>query len=162
MTYRKNLLLIALIGACCGAGSFFAQYVLLLNPCPLCILQRIAVLSVTLAAVIAALLPSKRLLWRLYSAVLVSIPAVWGWGVAAYQIWLQSLPEMERPSCGAPWSFRLRDWPLFDFWEPVIRGFGDCGTREYVLGVPLPVWSIAFFSVVLLLVWRMWWETRKS
>lgn len=160
--YRKTLWLVAILGILCSIGSFFAQYVLMLNPCPLCILQRVAVLTVTLFALIAACLPNRHTMPRTFSALFVSIPAVWGWSVAVYQIWLQSLPEMERPSCGAPWSFRLRNWPLFDLWEPVIRGFGDCGIREYVIGVPLPVWSVIFFSIVLLILWRMWWKARTA
>ena len=67
---------------------------------------------------------------------------------------------MEQPSCGAPWSFRLRDWPLFEVWEPVIRGMGNCGVREFVLGVPLPVWSALFFSATLLVIWGMWLKLR--
>ncbi|MDO4640472.1 MAG: disulfide bond formation protein B [Neisseria sp.] len=153
MSYRKILLVVFVAGLFCTGSSFFAQYVMGLNPCPLCILQRVAVISVTLVAALTLLLPTKRKGWRITAAGLISIPALWGLGVAIYQIWLQSLPETERPSCGAPWTFRLHDWPLFDLWEPVIRGFGDCGVREYVMGIPLPVWSLMFFGFVLIWVW---------
>lgn len=98
---------------------------------------------------------------RIFSAVLVSIPAVYGAGVAVYQLYIQSLPPGAAPSCGAPWTFRLRDWPLFDWYEPVIRGFGDCAVPDYVLGIPLPVWSVLYFGFVLLLVWAGWLKTRR-
>ncbi|KPN71472.1 disulfide bond formation protein B [Neisseria sp. 83E34] len=153
MSYRKALLIVIVTGLLCTAGSFFAQYVMELNPCPLCILQRVAVISVTLMAMLVLLLPTHKKGGRFAAAGLVSIPALWGFGVAVYQMWLQSLPAMKRPSCGAPWTFRLKDWPLFDMWEPVVRGFGDCGVQEYVMGVPLPIWSVMFFGSVLVWVW---------
>lgn len=161
MTYRKALVAVVLLGTLGTAGSFFSQYVLGLNPCPLCILQRVAVMSVALAALLALLLPTAKKGGKLAAALLVSLPTIWGLGVATYQLWLQSLPEGARPSCGAPWTFRLRNWPLFDVWEPVVRGFGDCGVREYVLGVPLPVWSALFFSTALLWTWGMFVKVKN-
>ena len=86
---------------------------------------------------------------------------MWGLYTASYQIWLQSLPAGEQPSCGAPWTFRLKDWPLFDWWRFVVDGFGNCGVREYVMGVPLPVWSLMFFGSILLIVWGMLFKLRR-
>ena len=160
MTYRKVLLAVFIMGIVCTIGSFFSQYVLMLNPCPLCILQRLAVMAVMVVSGLCLLLPVHRQGGQVLAVVAVSVPALWGLYTALYQIWLQSLPLMEQPSCGAPWSFRLRDWPLFDVWEPVIRGMGNCGVREFVLGVPLPVWSALFFSATLLVIWGMWLKLR--
>lgn len=146
------------VGAACT--SFVLQYIVGMNPCVLCILQRLMVLSVGILALLTALNRqlSKRV--RTVSALLISIPAVYGIGVAVYQIWLQSLPAGMAPSCGAPWTFRLRDWPLFDWYEPVIRGFGNCAEPDYVLGISLPVWSVLYFTFVLLVLWAAWWKTR--
>lgn len=161
LSYRSVLLAVVAAGLFSTAASFYMQYVMLLNPCPLCILQRVAVMAVTLAAALALLLPHRRCGARAAEAGLVSLPALWGLGVAVYQIWLQSLPAEERPTCGAPWTFRLRDWPLFKLWEPVVRGLGDCGVREYVMGLPLPVWSLLFFGAALAAVWGGWWKMRS-
>ena len=154
-SYRTVLFVVFLLSAAAAAGSFFAQYVMGLNPCPLCILQRVAVLAVLAASALALLLPTAKAAGRAAAALLVGAPAVWGLYVACYQLWLQSLPAEEQPSCGAPWTFRLKEWPLFDYWRFVVDGFGNCGVREYVLGVPLPVWSLLFFAAVLLLAWGM-------
>ena len=154
-SYRTVLFVVFLLSAAAAAGSFFAQYVMGLDPCPLCILQRVAVLAVLAASALALLLPTAKAAGRAAAALLVGAPAVWGLYVAGYQLWLQSLPAEEQPSCGAPWTFRLKEWPLFDYWRFVVEGFGNCGVREYVLGVPLPVWSLLFFAAVLLLAWGM-------
>ena len=160
-TYRQTLLAVFLLGIVCTGGSFFAQYVMGLNPCPLCILQRVAVMSVMLVSGLCLLLPTSKRGGRIFAALLVSLPALWGLHTASYQIWLQSLPAGEQPSCGAPWTFRLKDWPLFDWWRFVVDGFGNCGVREYVMGVPLPVWSLMFFGSVLLIVWGMLFKLRR-
>ena len=92
-----------------------------MNPCVLCILQRLCVLAVGLLSIVTAFSSQSSKFARSLSALLIAAPAVYGAGVAAYQIWLQSLPPGTAPSCGAPWTFRLRDWPLFDWFEPSSR-----------------------------------------
>lgn len=161
MTYRTANLILLAAGIICSAASFFAQYVLLLNPCPLCILQRIAVLAFTLTAAVCLLLPTRKAAARLTATLLMSAPALWCGAVAAYQLWLQALPPELRPSCGAPWTFRLREWPLFDCWEFAVRGLGDCGTREWLLGLPLPVWSLLFAAFVLITAWTACFKARR-
>ena len=141
-------------------GSFVSQYVLGMNPCVLCILQRLSVLAVGLAALSAAFFRQSSGFGRTVCALAVSIPAVYGAGVAVYQRYIQSLPPGTAPECGAPWTFRLRDWPLFEWYEPVIRGFGNCAVPDYLLGVPLPIWSVLYFCFVLLLVWFGWFKAR--
>lgn len=59
-TYRQTLLAVFLLGIVCTGGSFFAQYVMGLNPCPLCILQRVAVMSVMLVSGLCLLLPTAK------------------------------------------------------------------------------------------------------
>ncbi|MGB4882030.1 MAG: disulfide bond formation protein B [Neisseria sp.] len=160
--YRRLLMSLCVLAALTTAGSFVSQYGFGLNPCPLCILQRLAVMATGLTAALALLLPSQKSGGRTAAAVLVSVPAIWGLGVALYQIYVQSLPIMEQPACGAPWTFRLRDWPLFDWYEAVIRGSGQCGVVEKVAGVPLPMWSAMFFGVVLLMLGGLWLRLRQA
>ncbi len=162
VNYRKALALVVLLAAATSVGSFYAQYVQGLNPCPLCIIQRVAVMATGLMALLCLLWPLAKQWGRTAAALLASMAPLGGLGVAFYQIWLQSLPQMEQPSCGAPWTFRLREAPLFDWYEPVIRGTGNCGVVERVFGVPLPIWSALFFSTVLLWLWLMWWRNRRA
>ena len=159
--FRKTVLFLVVLSIFAACGSFISQYVLGMNPCVLCILQRLCVLAVGLLAIVTAFSSQSSKFTRSLSALLIAAPAVYGAGVAAYQIWLQSLPPGTAPSCGAPWTFRLRDWPLFDWFEPIVRGFGNCAEPDYLFGVSLPVWSILYFGfVVLLLLWA-WLKTRK-
>ncbi|HEZ3695993.1 TPA: disulfide bond formation protein B [Neisseria meningitidis] len=154
--FRKAVWLLFAVSVCAFAGSLAAQYVLGMEPCVLCISQRLCVLATALCTAIVLMCRPRRKAGGLFGAVFISIPAVTGISVAAYQLWLQSLPPGTAPSCGAPWTFRLKGWPLFDWFEPVVRGFGNCAELDYLLGVALPVWSVAYFLAVALTVWWAW------
>lgn len=160
MRYRKVLLAVFVLAAVCTAASFYIQYGMGMDPCVLCIYQRLAVIATGLIALLSVLLPDRTLFMRTVTALLTSVVAAIGMGVAVYQIRLQSLPMMEQPSCGAPLTFRFSDAPLFNWYEPIIRGTGNCGVVERFLGIALPVWSVLFFSVVLLWLWINWWRGR--
>ena len=134
--FRKTVLFLVVLSIFAACGSFISQYVLGMNPCVLCILQRLCVLAIGLLAIVTAFSSQTSKFARSLSALLIAAPAVYGAGVAAYQIWLQSLPPGTAPSCGAPWTFRLRDWPLFDWFEPIVRGFGNCAEPDYLSASP--------------------------
>lgn len=158
---RQGLWLITLLGWGGVASSLFAQYVLGMNPCVMCIQQRMALLGVALLSLIALMLPENKIT-RGIAALLVAAPAAFGAYIASKQIYLQSLPLMEQPSCGAPWTFRLRNAPLFDLYEWFIRGTGACGEVYQVLGVSLPVWSLLFFSFVFIVLAVSLWRTCRA
>lgn len=160
MTFRLKIWVVLLTAFFCTAGSLYAQYIMGMNPCVLCIVQRVALLCIAVFSLLCLLLPlSKR--WAVHLTTLfVSIPTLGGLATAAYQIWLQSLPLDQQPSCGSPWSFRLRHMPLFDWYEPLIRGTGNCGIVERIVGIPLPMISAIVFCSVLIWLWLAWWKHR--
>ena len=151
--YRKVLMVVFAIGLMGSLSSLLAQYVMGLNPCVMCIQQRVAMVVMTLMAGISLLLPVAKSWARGLAVMLASIPAVFGGYIAAKQLYIQSLPITEQPSCGAPWTFRLRGAPLFDLYEPIIRGTGVCGEVYKILGVALPMWSLLFFALMLMVLW---------
>lgn len=159
--FRQGLLLTLLLGWGGVASSLFAQYILGMNPCVMCIQQRMALLGIALLSLLLWWLPENKIT-RWFTALSVAAPAVFGLYIASKQIYLQSLPLTEQPSCGAPWTFRLRNAPLFDFYEWFIRGTGACGEIYTVFGVSLPVWAALFFSFVLLILLVSLWRARQS
>lgn len=161
MRYRKILLMVLILAAVGTAASFYMQYIMGMNPCVLCIYQRLAVIATGLVALLCLLLPDRTVWLRTISAILSSVAAIIGLGVAGYQIRLQSLPMMEQPSCGAPLTFRFSEAPLFNWYEPIIRGTGNCGEIDRVFGIALPVWGALFFAAVLLWLWVNWWRSRR-
>ncbi|PIT38608.1 disulfide bond formation protein B [Snodgrassella alvi] len=153
MSFRKALWCVFFLAVLCAAASFVGQYVLGMNPCVLCIVQRVAVIFTALLALLCACCPNRNCIEKVINAIVVSLAPIGGLCVAIYQIYIQHLPLIDQPSCGAPWTFRLRDAPLFHWYEPIIRGTGNCGEVQHILWIPLPVWSVLFFVAVLLWVW---------
>ena len=145
--FKKTVWLLFAVSVCAFAGSLAAQYVLGMDPCVLCISQRLCVLATGLCAAIVLACKPKGRVGGLSGAVFISIPAVTGAAVAAYQLWLQSLPPGTAPSCGAPWTFRLKGWPLFDW----------CAGSEIVPNQIICWGSLCLFGVRRIF-WRLsWW-----
>lgn len=142
--------------------SLLTQYAFKMNPCVMCIQQRISLLFIALLSIPCLFLSLSKSINRSLSAIILSIPTAFGGFIAAKQIWLQSLPISQQPDCGAPWTFRLRGTPLFDWYEPLIRGTGVCGEVHRIFGITLPVWSLLFFITIWLILWITWWNTRQN
>lgn len=159
--YRFHLLAVAAVAGGSTAFSLLLQYRFGFDPCVMCIVQRMGILFAGLAALFAACLPLHKRGVRTAAAVLPSLPALYAAWTAVRQIHLQSLPVHEQPSCGAPWTFRLKDWWLFDWYEPLIRGFGQCGAVEKFLGLPLPVWGLSVCLLMLALLWGGWFVAGR-
>ncbi len=116
-----------------------------LEPCPLCILQRIMVMATGLIALVAALHNPHQTGIRVYGA-LVTISAITGGGISGRQLWLQSLPEDEVPACGASLDYMLEIFPLTDVLSMVLSGDGTCAEVVWTfLGISIPGWTLVGF-----------------
>lgn len=159
--YKSILWMTLGLGLLGTAGSFIAQYGYGLNPCPLCIFQRVSVMGVAIFSIIALLFPIRRWISRVLTGIWVSIPAVFGWGVAARQLYLQSLPKDQVPACGPGLNFMVQTMPFTDMISKVLTGSGECAEVQKFWAIPLPIWSIVLFSCVLLLLWWGVYRTRN-
>lgn len=134
------------------ATSFTLQYVFGMNPCVMCIQQRFAMIGLLIASFFMLLFSLSNFYNKIIATCIVGAPAAFGLYIAAKQVYLQSLPITQQPSCGAPWTFRLRGAPLFEWYEPIIRGTGACGEVYRLFGISLPVLGVLFFSFILILL----------
>jgi disulfide bond formation protein DsbB len=127
-----------------GVGLLL-QHVVGLDPCPLCIFQRIAYLALALFALIAASL-SPRTASRWFG-VLVLASALTGAGIAGRHVWLQMNPQ--GMSCGPGLQAMLDNFPLIDVLPKVFRGSGDCTESAWTLvGLTIAEWSLLWFVVL--------------
>ncbi|HEX4377951.1 MAG TPA: disulfide bond formation protein B [Steroidobacteraceae bacterium] len=128
--------------ACAGllGYAWYAQAVLGLEPCPLCIFQRIAVAFIGLLFLIAALhAPRGRGAW-VYAALLVLASLV-TMGVAGRHLWIQHLPEGSVPACGASLSYMMQIFNVTDVVRKVLSGSGECAKVTWtLLGLSMPGW----------------------
>lgn len=130
--------------ACAGMMGFalYAQHVLLLDPCPLCILQRIAVISIGLVFLISALQNPGAIGSRVY-AVLLGLVAAAGAGVAAWHVRLQHMPADEVPGCGPGLEYIVDNFPLKDAFSLIFKGSGECAEVVWrLLGLSMPTWVL--------------------
>jgi protein dithiol:quinone oxidoreductase len=159
----KNPRLGNLIGlvACIALMGYalYAQYVLGLEPCPLCIFQRVAVIGLGVVFLLAALHGPGATGRRLY-AVLLAIAAAAGAGVSGRHLWLQSLPPEQVPSCGPGLDYMLESFPLGETLKTVLSGSGECAQVDWrFLGLAMPGWVL--ISVVTLGVFGVWNNWRR-
>lgn len=147
---RPRLVNLAGFVACAGlmAYALYAQYGLGLEPCPLCIFQRIGVILLGLMF-LAAALHDPRGGGRYVYGSLIAFAAVLTVAVAARQLYIQSLPPGTLPSCGAPLAMLLRFMPVMEVVRRVLSGSGECGEVNWTfLGLAMPAWVL--ISAVLL------------
>ena len=138
--------------ACISLLGFglFLEHVKGIEPCPLCILQRIAYLGIALIALIAAIHNAGKLFHRLYSILLIVV-AMAGGGVAIRQVWLQHLPPDKVPECGPGLEYMLDAFPFADALKMVLTGSGECAeVRWTFLSLSIPEWSLICFSCLLM------------
>ena len=129
-----------LICAALLAYAWYAQSVLHLEPCPLCIFQRVGIASVGLLFLLAALQQPKRWGASLYGLLIV-LAALITLGVAARHVWIQHLPPDAVPACGATLSYMLDIFPLTDVIRKVLTGSGECAKISWTfLGLSMPGW----------------------
>ncbi len=141
---NKRLLNItgAVICASMMGFALFAQHVLLLDPCPLCILQRIAVILLGIVFLLGALHNPGQPGARVYSA-LIGLVAIAGSGVAAWHVRLQNLPPDEVPSCGPGLEYMVENFPLRDALGMIFKGSGECAEVAWrLLGLSMPTWVV--------------------
>ena len=141
---NKRLLNLAGFLACAGMMGFalYAQYGLMLEPCPLCVFQRIATISLGLAFLIAALHNPGKLGSRLYAALIV-LTAGFGVAVASWQVYLQNLPADKVPSCGPGFEYIMENFAIFDALSLIFKGSGECAEVLWrLLGLSMPTWVI--------------------
>ena len=143
------LLLVIGCSGLLGYG-YYAQFYLGLEPCPLCIFQRIAYMGVIAVSLAALIHGPTNIGLRIYSG-LVTFIALVGGGIAGYQVRLQYLPEDELPECGPGLDYMLDVFPLTDVIRMAFTGSGECAEVVWTfLGLSMPEWSLICFTCIAL------------
>lgn len=147
---RPVFLVIFLICAVLIGVAFYMEYVMGLEPCPLCWLQRFAVMGAGLVALLATLHNPAGFGGRIYGLLLALVSGA-GVALAGRQLWLQSLPADQVPACGPSVDYLLDVMPLFDVFRIALRGTGDCAEVVWrFLGLSIPGWTAVFFTLLIL------------
>ncbi|CAN5287266.1 disulfide bond formation protein B [soil metagenome] len=144
---RGLLGIVFLLATAAMAAGYYTQHVVGLEPCPLCIVQRMAYIGAGLMAVLGWL--ANRYGWMRRSfATLAALLSAAGAGVAGWQCWLIAHPPAW-PSCGRPFAWMLENNSLIALLPKLFKGEGDCLTVSWtLLSFSIPQWSLAIFVVM--------------
>lgn len=135
--------------ACAGMLAFalYKQHMDFVDPCPLCILQRLCFLWIGLVGLVAAIHGPARTGQWIYG-VLVMLGGSIGMMLAGRQVWLQSLPADQVPDCGMGLNYMLDTMPVLDALREVFYGSGECADVLWTfLGISIPGWALIWFVI---------------
>jgi len=142
--------LVALVALVAMLVALYLQHYQGLEPCPLCVFQRVAVIGVGVMALIAAVHGPQAWGQRVYAGVM-ALSAVAGVVVAGRHVWLQHLPADQVPSCGPGLDFWIAALPWQQVVQQVFQGSGECAKVDWtLLGLSLPMWTLMLFIGLLL------------
>jgi disulfide bond formation protein DsbB len=122
--------------------AYYTQYVLGLEPCPLCVFQRIGIAALGVIFLIAGLHNARGWGGLVYTA-LIAVASLSTVGVAIRHIYVQSLPPGAIPACGAPLDVLLQFTPVTEVIRKVLTGSGECQQVNWkFLGLAMPAWVL--------------------
>jgi disulfide bond formation protein DsbB len=122
--------------------AYYTQYELGLEPCPLCIFQRIGIAALGVMFLIAGLHSPRGWGASVY-AVLIGVVSLATIGVAIRHLYVQSLPPGTIPACGAPLDVLLQFTPVTEVIRKVLTGSGECSQVNWkFLGLAMPAWVL--------------------
>ncbi|MDR2224488.1 MULTISPECIES: disulfide bond formation protein DsbB [Providencia] len=145
---RGAWLLMAFTAFMLECAALYFQHVMKLQPCVMCIYERVALLGVMFAGLIGAIAP-RNVIIR-WVAIVVWIYAAWrGLDLAWEHTMLQLYPS---PFASCDFFVNFPDWLPLQEWVPAMfEATGDCSVRQWAfLGLDMPQWLIGIFAAYIL------------
>jgi len=128
-----------------------------LEPCPLCITQRLVFMGLGTLFLIAAFIPATSI-FKIVFAFLQVLTAIAGAGVALRHWYLQANKESMIADCGVGFDYMFENFPLEKAFKLLFRGTGDCAAIDWTfLGLTLPQLAlICYVAFGLFAVYLLW------
>ena len=128
--------------------GLYLEHIQGLDPCPLCVFQRIAYILIGLIALIGATHNPKDLFLVIYKFLII-ITAITGALIAGRQVWLQHLPAELVPECGPGLDYMLNVFPFADAIRMILSGSGECAEVQWrFIGLSIAEWSLIVFIAI--------------
>jgi disulfide bond formation protein DsbB len=147
MTISPRLWFALGFGGCIALllAGYYLQFVEGLEPCPLCISQRIAILLTGLIFLAAAAHNPQGMGRKIYASA-GALAALGGASISARHVWLQHLPPEEVPECGPELQYIFDNFPLSETVKVMLTGTGDCAEITWTfLSLGIPAWTLLAF-----------------
>ncbi|MBT8058624.1 MAG: disulfide bond formation protein B [Xanthomonadales bacterium] len=127
--------------------ALYVQHVDFLDPCPLCVFQRMVYMWIGAVALVAAI-HGPAGVGRWVYGWLVILGGATGMAIAGRHLWLQSLPADQVPDCGMGLNYMLDTMPFLQVLQEVFYGSGECAEVYWrFLGLSMPGWTFVWYLV---------------
>lgn len=137
----------------------YLQYDIDLKPCPLCVIQRAAIITLGLLFLMGGLLPLKQRSHQILQIIILAIASL-GALVAGKHVWIEHLPPNQIADCGASLKTLFSVLPFKEALQNVFAGTGHCAEVTWrLLGFSIPSWTLLFFITFALV--SLWQGLRK-
>jgi disulfide bond formation protein DsbB len=125
--------------------ALYEEHVVGLEACPLCILQRMAMIALGLVFAAAALHAPRGAGARVYG-VLGGLAALTGMGISGWHVRLQNLPPADVPACGPGYDYIMDTFGWLDGLSMIFTASGECAEINWsFLGLSMPAWVFLWF-----------------
>ena len=146
--FRAQCLSGFLVCAALYAYALFVQFQLGIEPCPLCIFQRIVFIFMALFF-LAGAIHNPRAVGRRVYAILLLLVACIGVGIAARHIWVQHQPPDPMAGCAPGWNYMVQNFPLSMALKKAFTGEADCAQVTWAfLGLSMPGWTLICYILL--------------
>ncbi len=158
--FPKLYLLAALSGFGLLAAAYYFEYILQLDPCPLCMTQRLFVLLLSIGFLLASIKVRTLSLFMLLLALIASLTGLY---IADHHVYLQALPPEQAPACGPDLAYMLKSLPFDKFLTLLLKGDGNCAEVVWsFLGLSMPEWTRICFTIYALFAMVSLYITFKA
>ena len=131
-----------------------------LEPCPLCITQRMFFMGLGILFLIGAFVKPASLLQKIFTFLQV-VTALGGAGWAIRHWYLQANKESMVADCGVGFDYMFENFPLKKMFTLIFKGTGDCATIDWTfLGLTLP--QLALITFIAFGVYAVWLGFKKT
>ncbi|MDT8410542.1 MAG: disulfide bond formation protein B [Wenzhouxiangellaceae bacterium] len=148
---RAGFALVFFASLCLLGFAYFVQYQMQIDPCPLCILQRVAFMIMGLGALLGAVHGSRGWPRWAYGGI-IAAGGLWGVATAGRHVWLQSLPADQVPDCGPGFGFMMEYFSVGEAVKSAFTGSGECAEVDWsLIGISMPGWTLIWYVVLMIL-----------
>lgn len=158
ITYKKIQFVLTFITIFVFMASLYFQYFMGLEPCPLCMMQRICVfILLFLLGLNLTTLKKAHII-----CLLQSIIAAAGLFFSLRQVWLMYLPADQVPVCMPGLKVLINYFPWQAVAKALLWGSGDCAEKSWsMLGIPMPGWAALYFLFMFIVSLILYFRTSK-
>ncbi len=146
-TYFIGFLLIAVL---LGMAAYLEVYEGI-NPCPLCVLQRIVLIALGVIFFFAMVLKSNKIGQWIFGS-MATLISLGGILLSGRQVWLQHMPQNGMGECGISLQYIFKIFPFTEAIQHVWKGGIECSQHDWeFLRLSLAEWSFIWFIVFFIL-----------